>query len=241
MNLAQAMSLVVQPVQDLKRRSQLRADGETTMPFTLVALREDRVLCVVSGPRMAAILACADTLAIGLAPQMLVAAGQVTLPERPESSDVPAQAAGLGIAYTSMSRELEAALAVQRFEVVGDREVRFGPPAKGAPDDKAIMDHLAVAMAKAPLDPARVARKDEAGTAGQAADPETTPDQTTEPADPPNFLPVGQGRLAIDAGTATTAHRKVAGIGGTVLMVASSPEHATRLLAYGLPEKLLLS
>jgi hypothetical protein len=240
MNLAQAMSLVVQPVQDLKRRSQRRADGETTMPFTLVALREDRVLCVVSAPRMAAVLDCADTLAIGLAPQMLVAAGQVTLPERPESPDVPAQAEGQGIAYTSMSREREAALAVQRFEVVGDREVRFGPPAKGAPDDKTVMDHLAAAMAKTPLDPARVARKDTstAETADQAAGPGSAPAQTTEP---PDFLPVEQGRLAIDAGTATTAHRKVADVGGTVLVLARSPERATQLLAYGLPQKLLLS
>lgn len=222
-NLAQAMQQIVPAVQDLKRRSMHQPGGETTMPPSLIALREDRVLTVITAPRLAAVLSCAQTLAIGLAPQMLVLAAQVTLPAREASQDLPAQAAGEGIAYTTFNTDKQANLAVQRYQV-RDSEVQFGPPERGRPDDRSLMDELAKAMSQAPLDPAKVARKDE------------VPAEGTNPA----FIPETEGRLAIDAGTVKAAHDKVKGIGGTALFIAADGEHATRMLAAGLPQECLL-
>lgn len=223
--LAQALSLVVPAVQDLKRRSQRREDGETRMNPTLVALRDDRVLCVVSTPRLDVTLACAPTLAIGLDPQLLVLAAQVRLPQREAGEDLPAQAAGEAIAYTTMNRDREGALAVQRYQADAEGGVRFQAPEKGQPHEGRVLEHLAAAMGHAPLDPARVAPK-EAEHAPREAEA--------------SFLPGEQGRLAIDAGTARSVHQKVAGVTGTVLYIAASKEHASRLVEFGMPPELLL-
>ncbi|WP_153396932.1 hypothetical protein [Ornithinicoccus halotolerans] len=225
MKLADAMALVVPAVQDLKRRSQRRRDGETRMNPTLVALRDDRVLCVVSTPRLEVSLACAPTLAIGLQPQLLVLAAQVRLPGREATQERPAQPAGEAIAYTTMNSRREGALAVQPYQVDDEGEVRFGRPEKGQPHDRQLLEQLAAAMGHMPLDPARVAPKQS----------EQTP-RAAEAA----FLPAEQGRLVIDAGTARSVHQKVAGAGGTVLYLAASGAHATRLLAHGMPQELLL-
>ncbi|WP_154402182.1 hypothetical protein [Ornithinimicrobium cavernae] len=223
MNLAQAMKRIVPAVQDLKRRSLDQPGGETTMPPSLIALRDDRVLAVVTAPRLAAVLSCAQTLAIGLAPQMLVVAAQVTLPARGATDDVPAQAEGEGIAYTTFNRDRQASLAVQRYLVRGG-EVSFGPPERGRPDDRTLMDELARAMSQESLDPARVARKEVPVGAG----------------DRPTFIPEPEGRRALDAGTVKTAYDKVRGIGGTALFLAADGTHATRMLAAGLPQECLL-
>lgn len=223
-NLAQAMKQIVPAVQDLKRRSLKQPGGETTMPPSLIALREDRVLTVVTAPRLTVVLDCAQTLAIGLGPQMLVIAAQVNLPGREEAVDLPAQTAGEGIAYTTFNRDKEASLAVQRYLVRGG-EVSFGPPERGRPDDRTLMDELARAMSQAPLDPAKVARKE---------------DVPTEPGSTPPFLPAAEGRRAIDAGTVKTAYDKVKGIGGTALFVAADGAQAMRMLAAGLPQECLL-
>jgi len=213
--LAHAMALVVPPVQELKRRSQRRPDGETTMFPTLMALREDRVLCVVTAPRMPLVLACAPTLAIGLAPQALVLAAQVALPDED----------GEGIAYHLMTRERVAGSAVQRYGVAADGEVLFGTPARAAADTTGLLDQLAAALGHAPLDHSKVAPKEA---------------EQLPPGHEPTFLPADQGRLAIDAGAANTAHQKVGRLGGTVLYLAASPQQATQLLGYGMPQELLL-
>ncbi len=218
------MKQIVPAVQDLKRRSMTQRGGETTMPASLIALRDDRVLTVVTAPRLVAVIDCAQTLAIGLAPQMLVIAAQVNLPERAESDGLPAQTAGEGIAYTTFNREKEASLAVQRYQVRAG-EVSFGPPERGRPDDRTLMDELAKAMSQAPLDPTKVARKE---------------DIPTEAGVTPTFLPEAEGRLAVDAGTVRTAYDKVKGIGGTALFIAADGTQATRMLAAGLPQECLL-
>lgn len=232
-NLAQTMSLVVPPVQDLKRRALARADGEHTMSPTLVALRDDRVLCVVTSPRLAISLDCAPTLALGLSPQALVLAAQVTLPGRPATEDQPAQAAGEAIAYTSMSRERKAALAVQRYVVDDAGELLFGRPTSGSPSDREVMNHLAAAMSHQPLDPAGVVDK------SQAREPAASGAQHQRPA-PTVYLSAERGRHVLDASTATAVHGKVKGVAGEVLFLAGSPAHATALLAHGMPQELLL-
>lgn len=224
MNLAQAMQQLVPAVQDLKRRSLTQPGGETTMSPSVIALRGDRVLAVVTAPRLAAVVDCAQTLAIGLAPQMLVIAAQVNLPGREESDDLPAQTEGEGIAYTTFTSDKQASLAVQRY-VVQAGEVAFGRPERGRPDDRTLMDALAKAMSHDPLDPTKVARKD---------------DVPTEPGSLPPFLPEEEGRRAIDAGTIRTAYEKVKGIGGTALFIAADGAQATRMLAAGLPQECLL-
>lgn len=223
-NLAQAMQQLVPAVQDLKRRSLTQPGGETTMSPSVIALRGDRVLAVVTAPRLAAVVDCAQTLAIGLAPQMLVIAAQVNLPGRDETEDLPAQTEGEGIAYTTFTRDKQASLAVQRY-VVQAGEVTFGRPERGRPDDRTLMDALARAMSHDPLDPTKVARRG---------------DVPTEPGTTPAFLPEDEGRLAIDVGTVRTAYDKVRGIGGTALFIAADGEHATRMLAAGLPQECLL-
>lgn len=220
-NLAQAMKQIVPAVQDLKRRSMHGED--TTMPPCLIALRDDRVVTVVTAPRLAAVIDCAQTLAIGLAPQMLVIAAQVNLPGREETDDLPAQEEGEGIAYTTFNRDKQANLAVQRY-LVRDGAVSFGPPERGRPDDRRLMDELAKAMSHDPLDPTKVARKDDVPEDGSL----------------PTFLPEEQGRLAIDAGTVRTAYEKVRTIGGTALFIAADGTQATRMLAAGLPQESLL-
>ncbi len=210
-NLAQAMALIVPPVTDLKQRALARADGEHTMFPTVIALREDRVLCVVTTPRMAVTLACAHTLAVGLAPQVLAVAAQVRLGDDSEA-----------ISYTVMSRERSAGFAVQPY-AVREGSLLFGTPEKGTPQDRGIMDELARGMSHAPLDATRVSRND-AESAANAA-----------------FLPEEEGRMAIDAGTCASLQRKVAGVGGSTLYLARDGAHATRLLAHGMPQEVLLT
>ncbi len=218
------MQQIVPAVQEFKRRSLHQPGGETTMSPALLALREDRVVAVVTAPRMAAVLACAPTLAIGLAPQMMVIAAQVELPAREAEGDQPAQQAGEGLAYTTFNRERQASLAVQRY-LVREGQVSFGPPERGVPDDRHLMDELARAMSHASLDPAKVARKDE---------------REQEPDVNPSFLPEEEGRMAIDTGTVKSAYEKVVGVGGTALFLARDGAHATRMLAAGLPQQCLL-
>lgn len=228
-NLAQAMKQIVPAVQDLKRRSMQQTGGETTMPPSLVAMREGRVVAVVTAPRMSAVLECAQTIAIGMAPQLLVVAAQVNLPERAATEETPAQEAGEAIAYTTFSSDKKAALAVQRYAVV-DGQVAFTAPERGRPSDRDLMDELAKAMAHETLDPTRVARKDESGRVDDEGRPVN-----------PSFIPETEGRMALDAGTVKAVHGKVRGIGGTALYLAATGAQATQMLAHGLPEECLLS
>lgn len=223
MNVAQTLSLVVPAVQDFKRRSMTRSDGEQTMFPTLVAIREDRVLCVVTAPRPAITLACAPTLAVGLAAQSLVFAAQVNLPGQEATEDREAQQAGSALAYTTMSRDRQAAMAVQRYEVGPDEELLFGRPTKAHPADRSVMDALAAAMSHEPLDPATVVDKQASQEQGGKV-----------------YLPAERGRQVLDSSTATAVHGKVKGVAGTVLFVAGSGAHATGLLAHGMPQDLLL-
>lgn len=222
--LAQAMALIVPPVVELKRRAAASADGEHTMYPTLVALREDRVLCVVSTPRMTVTLSSAHTIAVGLAPQLLCVAAQVTLPD-----------GGAGIAYTTMSSARSAGFALQPYAVreVSDdardtvgAQLEFDVPERGQPEDRTLMEELARAMSHTPMDPARVSRK---------GDVDNVPGSSR-----PALLPQEEGRLAIDAGTCASVQRSVGGVGGRTLYLAASGAHATRLLAHGMPEQILL-
>lgn len=210
------MAFIVPPVNDLKRRSLGRADGETTLFPTLVVLRQNRVIAAITTPRVEATLGCAHTAAVGLAPQMLALAAQVTLPDGSE-----------GIAYTTMTSDHHAALAVQGYTVTG-QDITFDIPQRGEPEDRSIMDELAKALTHAPLDASKV-----------GAGRETTQDgsQGTEPA----FIPLERGRMVIDSGTCASLQRSVSGIAGTVLYVSSSPEHATALMAHGMPKEVLVS
>lgn len=212
MNLAQAMALIVPPVNDLKRSAATRSDGEHTMFPTLVALRDDRVLAVVMTPRLAITLSAAHTLAVGLAPDVLALAAQVNLEDGSQ-----------GIAYTSMTRDKQAGFTVQGYTQEG-QDITFGTPEKGKPEDRSVMDELARAMSHNVLDAGRVGMKNDDGTSPE------------EPA----FISPEEGRLAIDAGTAASVHRTVRGIGGTVLFLAADDEHGARMLAHGLPPEVLL-
>lgn len=223
------MQRIVPPIQALKQRSLHQPGGETTMPPSLIALRDDRVIATVTAPRLQAVTSCAQTFAIGLAPQMLVIAAQVDLPAREGGDQVAVQEEGEGIAYTLLTAEKEASLAVQRY-AVRDGQVLFGTPERGRPDDRTLMDELARAMSQEPLDPAKVARKGEAAT---------TPRTGQDPM--PSFIPRAEGRLAIDAGTVKAVYGKVRGIGGTALYIAADGAEATRMLAAGLPQECLLS
>ncbi len=220
MKTAQVMALIVPPVNQLKRRAMTRPDGEHTMFPTLVAVREDRVLAVVSTPRIAVTLACAHTLAVGLAPQVLVLAAQVTLPDGREA-----------IAYTSMDREHTAGFAVQPYAVHAG-EVSFATPERGRVEDRRLMDELARAMAHTPMDDTRVARK---------PDPRPDGPRPEGVQAMPTLIDQAEGRMALDAGTCATVQRTVAGIGGTTVFLARDGEHATRLLAHGMPDTVLLS
>lgn len=219
MKTAQVMALIVPPLNQLKRRAVTRPDGEHTMFPTLVAVREDRVLAVVSTPRLAATLSCAHTLAVGLAPQALVVAAQVNLPDGREA-----------IAYTLMDREHVAGFAVQPYAVRAG-VVSFGTPERSRGEDRHLMDELVRAMAHPPMDKTRVARK----PGPRADDPRAEGGQAM-----PAFIDPAEGRMALDAGTCATVQRSVAGIGGTTLFLARDGEHATRLLAQGMPEQVLL-
>ncbi|MGB5953558.1 MAG: hypothetical protein WBG57_13710, partial [Ornithinimicrobium sp.] len=84
---------------------------------------------------------------------------------------------------------------------------------------------------------AQRAANEAAETTGGEATGATEPSTGAEPA----FIPSDEGRMAIDAGTCASVQRSIKGIGGTVLYVAASPEHATQLVAHGMPEDVLLS
>lgn len=209
-NLAAAMALIVPPVNEFKRQSLRRADGETSMFPTLVVLRDDRVVATIITAKVAATVACAHTVAVGLAPHMLALAAQVTLPDGSK-----------GIAYTSMTSEHQAALAVQPY-VLTDDGITFGIPERGDPEDHTIMDELAKAMNHAPIDASSVSAKS------------SEPDAETE------IITPERGRLVLDASTCTSLHNSVKGIAGTVLFVAKSPEHAQALVDHGMPTDLLI-
>jgi hypothetical protein len=218
--LAEAMALIVPPVNDLKRRSLARPDHETTLFPTLVVLRDDRVVAAVTTPRLEATLSCAATVAVGMAPQMLALAAQVTLPD---GSDA--------IAYTTMTDDHRAALAVQPYSTEGE-EVAFGTPERGDPEDRSIMDQLAAALNLAPLDPTAVA----AGPAQGPQPDEAPPSQSSRERISPE-----RGRMVIDSGTCASLQRSVAGIGGTVLFVPASQDHARALLDHGMPTQVLVA
>ncbi|MGB3762382.1 MAG: hypothetical protein WA966_04105 [Ornithinimicrobium sp.] len=224
MNLADAMALIVPPVNDLKRRALSRADGETTMFPTLVVLRGDRVLAAVTTPRAEATLGCAHTVAVGLAPQMLAFAAQVTLPDGAEA-----------LAYTTMTSEHRAALAVQRYAVTppaaegSTAQITFDIPERGDPSDRTLMDELAKAMTHAPLDPTKVSSSGSVPADESADAPE------------PQFISRERGRMVLDSGTCASLERSVSGIAGTVLYVASSDEHAQELKAHGMPPGVLVT
>ncbi len=218
------MALIVPPVNDLKRRALSRPDGETTMFPTLVVLRGDRVLAAVTTPRAEATLGCAHTVAVGLAPEMLALAAQVTLPDGAEA-----------IAYTTMTSDHRAALAVQRYSVTAPSaegsspEIAFDIPERGDPEDRAIMDELAKAMTHAPLDPTKVSSSGSAPADDSADAPE------------PQFISRERGRMVLDSGTCASLERSVSGIAGTVLYIAASPEQAQELTAHGMPTSVLLT
>lgn len=220
------MGLVVPAITDLKRRTRPDDQGRSTMLPTLVVLREDRVLALVTAPRMVMVLACAPTFAVGMAPQALVLAAQVELPHREATDEVSEQAAGEGIAYHIMTGDEQAAMAVQRYGQGPDGEWLFGTPVKAAVSDTSLLDQLGAAYAHAPLDPAKVSRKQ---------------DREPSPGTAPTFLPAPDGRLAIDAGAAKTAQQKVGKAGGRVLYIAASNEQAATLLGYGMPKDVLLN
>lgn len=221
------MALIVPPVNDLKRRALQRADGETTMFPTLVVLRGDRVLVAITTPRTEATLGCAHTVAVGLAPQMLAFAAQVTLPDGSE-----------GIAYTTMTSDHRAALAVQRYTVTPTNnnaeagttpEIAFEIPERGDPADRSIMDELAKAMTHPPLDPTKVSSGKVSSGKESAGEAE------------PSFISRERGRMVLDSGTCASLERSISGITGTVAYIASSGEHAVELTAHGMPTSVLLT
>ena len=209
-NLASAMALIVPPVNEFKRQSLRRADGETTMFPTLVALRDDRVVAAIMTAKVAATLSVAHTVAVGLAPQMVALAAQVTLPD-----------GSSGIAYTTMTSDHQAALAIQPY-VLSDEGITFGIPERGDPEDHTIMDELAKAMNHAPIDAASVSAK------------------SSDPGAEAEVISPQRGRLVLDASTCASLHNSVKGIAGTVLFVPTSAEHAGALVEHGMPTDLLI-
>lgn len=207
------MALVVPPVTDLLRRARTGDGTGAAQPMfpTIIALRNERVVAVVTTPRMTATLGCADTLAVGLDPAALVVAAEAQVDGTP------------ALAYSVMTRDRRAKLVLQR--VVDDGpDLRLSAPVDGGePQDPAILHALAEAMAQAPMAVTRVARKDTAGTFGE------------EP-----FLPPEQGRVVIDAGTVTTLQERVHRIGGRALYLPRSPHAARLALEAGMPRRCLV-
>lgn len=178
---------------------------------TIIAIRHERVVAVVSTPRMLATLSCADTMSVGLDPVALVVA-------------VQAEVEGYqALAYTVMTRQREGMTVLQQAEEK-DGEVHFGTPFKPEhqPDQK-MLQTLAEAMAQQPLPADRVAKREGGGVFG-----ETT------------YLPAEQGRVVLDAGTMRTLHERVRDIAGQALYVARSPEAGKLALKAGLPRSCLL-
>lgn len=208
------MTLVVPPVNDLLRRARTAdgtAAGQPMFP-TIIAIRNDRVVAVVSSSRMEATLSCAETLAIGTAPQALVVAAEATIEDRPV------------LAYTLMTRERQAKTALQ--EIHQDHgAVTFSVPFDaGSPEDETVLRTLAQAISQQPMDVTKVSRKDLSGTFGED-----------------HFMAPEEGRVVVDAGTISTLQKRVEGIGGRALYVARSREAGKLALQAGLPRTSLLS
>lgn len=214
MLIADIMALVVPPVTDLLRRTRSRAGthGEQPMFPTIIAIRNDRVVAVVSTPRMAATLSCAQTLAVGLGATALVVAAQAEIGGSP------------ALTYSVMTRERKAKFVVQRILMEEGRTLVSDPADGGDPHDATILRTLAEAMQQEPMTASRVARKDRGGTFGEDL-----------------FLPPEQGRVVVDAGTLTTLHERVSGIAGQALYVARSPEAGRLAVEAGLPRPCLVS
>jgi hypothetical protein len=212
--IADIMALVVPPVTDLLGRTRSRAGthGEQPMFPTIIAIRNERVVAVVSTPRMAATLSCAQTLAVGLDATALVVAAQAELDGSP------------ALTYSVMTRDRNAKFVVQRIRQEEGRTLVSDPVDGGDPRDATILRTLAEAMQQEPMTTARVARKDRGGTFGEDL-----------------FLPPEQGRVVVDAGTLRTLHDRVAGIAGQALYVARSPEAGRLALEAGLPRPCLVS
>lgn len=212
--IADIMALVVPPVTDLLRRtrSQGGTAGEQPMFPTIIAIRNDRVVAVVSSPRMAATLTCAQTMAVGLDADALVVAAQAEVNGSPT------------LAYSVMTREAKAKFVLQTLQFDEDGRIGLSTPFDGGdPQDATILRMLAEAMQQRPVDVTQVARRDKGGTFGEEM-----------------FMPAEQGRVVVDAGTMATLHERVVGIAGEALYVARSPEAARLALEAGLPRQCLL-
>ncbi|OLT45093.1 hypothetical protein BJF86_10675 [Serinicoccus sp. CNJ-927] len=212
--VADLMTLVAPPVTDLLRRSQTGTPSPQPMFPTMVAVRNDRVVAIVSTPRIEATMSAATSLAVGLDPQALVVATEARF-----DGEQPA------LTYAVMTRERTARWVLQEITGSGD-EVRFSVPVDGGePTGQAAgtLRLLAEAMAQRPVDVSTVARSDRGGTFGEET-----------------FLPPEQGRVVVDAGTLATLQERVAQIGGRALYVARSPEAGRLALSAGLPRACLL-
>lgn len=182
---------------------------------TIIAVRGDRVVAVVSTPRVQATLAAAPTMAVGLAPTALVVATEAVLGEVDQA-----------LTYAVMTRERQAKWVLQEITTSDEGEVRFSVPVDGGEptgQGAATLRLLAEALQQRPVDPSSVARTDRSGTFGE---------------DP--FLPAEQGRVVIDAGTMSTLHGRVEQIAGRALYLPRSPEAGRLALQAGLPRVCLL-
>ncbi|WP_066641863.1 hypothetical protein [Serinicoccus hydrothermalis] len=180
---------------------------------TIVAVRNDRVVAIVSTPRIEATMSAATSLAVGVDPQALVVAAEARVDDQP------------ALTYAVMTRERSARWVLQEVKESGE-EVRFAVPVDGGEptgQGAGTLRLLAEAMAQRPVDVTTVALTNRGGTFGEET-----------------FLPPEQGRVVIDAGTMTTLHERVAQINGQALYVARSPESARLALAAGLPRTCLL-
>ncbi|MGO0576616.1 hypothetical protein [Ornithinimicrobium panacihumi] len=214
MRIADIMALVVPPVTDLLRRSRRPGGTGQTQPMfpTIIAVRNERVVATVSTPRMEATLHCAQPLAVGVDPYALVLAAEAVVEGSP------------ALAYTIITRERKAKLALQEITGEGE-EVRFSTPIDGGePSDPAILTWLSEAISQEPMAVDKVSRKDRKGTFGQ---------------DP--FMPAEQGRVVVDAGTLKMLQERIAPIGGRALYIARSPEAGRLALEAGLPRASLLA
>ncbi len=248
MEFTTALEQVMPSIQDVKRRLMRERGPSTPLAPSLVALREERVLCAAQAPALDAVLDVAPTLCIGLAPQLVVLAAEMTYPieqnnpmtgepwQTGEAQDAARTHDGVaqgwvrdGIAYTCMTRERKAAMYIQDVTVEGT-EVTFADPVAAKPADTSLMDKLAAAMSYEPLDPSMVSRREGAPEPGPAK-PEVNP----------GYVPAAQGRLTLDAGAANTLHKKLAEADGNLVYIAASNEQAMKLMASGMPQDLLLT
>lgn len=205
------MALVVPPVTELLRRSRSVEEAKRQPMFpTLVAVRNERVVATLSSPRVGATLTGATTMSVGLDPVALVLAIEAHVDDRSV------------IAYTVMTRERQAKVAVQWVDEQ-DGEVTFSVPEEGGEPDETALKVLAEAMAQRPLDVTKVARQDKSGTFGERT-----------------FLPPEQGRVILDAGTIKTLQERVQGIAGRALYLARSRDAGRLALEAGLPRASLL-